>query len=278
MIKWIAMLLMVVDHLGYYLGFLMPRPIELTLRLIGRLSFPIFAYLCAVGFLRTRNRMQYFLRMLIFACLTQAALQFTSYITGIPAFTNVMFTFSISILFMASSEILELAVHGLRSRSLKIRSGDPGVRHGRVLVLGRSIPDPVAAGSAVFSMILILAVTEYWDPDYNLFGVLTVYLFYIVLKKFRKPGILLLADDRAALQYMTLGFLGLNIVWAFIGIFIFKTPAYWSIMEIFSVCSIGILLMDVPRKKPSVKEKYFFYLFYPLHLAMLMVLRYFLLN
>src|SRR5665647_595361 len=109
MIKWLAVLLMIIDHIGYYLGFLMPEPVVIGLRLIGRLSFPIFAYSIALGFLRTKNRTRYFWRMFLFSCITQAVLALTGYFTHTGTFTNVMFTFSLAILIMAAAELFEKA-------------------------------------------------------------------------------------------------------------------------------------------------------------------------
>ena len=55
-LKIIAMISMLIDHVGYYLF-----PSLLALRAIGRLAFPIFAYMIAEGCTHTRNRWRYFL-------------------------------------------------------------------------------------------------------------------------------------------------------------------------------------------------------------------------
>ena len=53
-LKIIAMLTMLVDHIGVQLF-----PECIILRIIGRLSLPIFAYMIAEGCLHTRNRPKY---------------------------------------------------------------------------------------------------------------------------------------------------------------------------------------------------------------------------
>ena len=63
MLKRLAVLFMVIDHIGHYLGFTLPsiaapRPL-LGIAIISRLAFPIFAYHVAVGF-RKRATAQYF--------------------------------------------------------------------------------------------------------------------------------------------------------------------------------------------------------------------------
>ena len=284
MIKWIAMLLMVVDHIGYYLGYGMPEPVMLVLRLFGRLSFPVFAYSVALGFLRTKNRTRYFARMFLFAAITQVLLAVTAYYTGIGTFTNVMFTFSLAILFMSASEYLSKIRAAIHKR--EYQAVQAGENTSVILPVGKKpqLPKadlfghmiPAAAGVifACISMLVILGLTYWFDPDYNLFGVFSVYLFYIIQKKVRNTGIPL-KNDRHAILIMILSFAGLNLAWAVFQYITAAQPAYWLFMELFSVCSIGILVLDKPRQKPAPWEKYFFYFFYPAHLVILMIISHF---
>lgn len=281
MIKWLAVLLMIIDHIGYYLDFLMPEPVVIGLRLVGRLAFPIFAYSIALGFLRTRSRTLYFWRMFLFACITQAMLTVTAYLTNTGTFTNVMFTFSLAILMMASAELFEKSSMALiTGKSIVSESVDKqnesdgrNLSLPRVEIYGHTIPASLGSVIAIVLIILIIGVTSYFDPDYNIFGIFYVYIFYIIQKKIRKPG-LTLAEDRYALKIMMVSILGLNVVWALFNIGFSSTAAYWALMEIFSVFSIGILLLDKQRQKPARWEKYFFYIFYPAHLVLLMLLKY----
>lgn len=65
-IKLLACALMLVDHIGYLL-----LPQLLVLRIIGRLCFPLFAYMIANGYRHSSNRWRYLLRLAIFAVLFQ---------------------------------------------------------------------------------------------------------------------------------------------------------------------------------------------------------------
>lgn len=65
-LKWIALIAMVIDHIG-----LLFFPEENVFRVIGRISFPIFAYLIAEGSFKTRNRKRYLIRLWFFALLAQ---------------------------------------------------------------------------------------------------------------------------------------------------------------------------------------------------------------
>lgn len=281
MIKWLAVLLMIIDHIGYYLGFHMPDSVVIVLRLIGRLSFPIFAYSIALGFLRTKNRTRYFWRMFLFACITQTVLALTGYFTHTGTFTNVMFTFSLAILMMAAAELFEkanLAIlndNSKRSESVDTQNAkdDNNYASPKIEIYGRQISASFGSVLAIASIIIIIIITNHFNPDYSIFGIFYVYLFYIIQKRIRKPG-LTLSDDRYALKIMIISILGLNILWALFTRSSSSTAMYWVLMEIFSVFSIGILLLDKPRKKPARWEKYFFYIFYPAHLVVLMLLQY----
>jgi len=57
-LKLIALVAMTIDHVGAYLF-----PDVAVLRIIGRLAFPIFAYMVAEGCLHTRSRVRYLLTM-----------------------------------------------------------------------------------------------------------------------------------------------------------------------------------------------------------------------
>ncbi|MCR8660005.1 conjugal transfer protein TraX [Paenibacillus endoradicis] len=64
--QWIAMLTMLIDHIGAIFF-----PNELLLRIIGRLSFPLYVYLMVVGYHRTRNYSKYVLRIGLLALISQ---------------------------------------------------------------------------------------------------------------------------------------------------------------------------------------------------------------
>lgn len=65
-LKWIACLFMLIDHIGVFL-----YPQYQLLRVLGRLAFPIFAYMAANGYRYTHNISHYILRLSLFAILYQ---------------------------------------------------------------------------------------------------------------------------------------------------------------------------------------------------------------
>ncbi len=87
-LKIIGAVSMFIDHLGvlFFSHFLF-------LRIIGRLAFPIFAYLIAEGCRYTKNRLRYFLTLLLFGSVFQIV--YTLF-TG-DSYMNIFITYSLSI-------------------------------------------------------------------------------------------------------------------------------------------------------------------------------------
>ncbi len=94
MLKWLALITMTIDHIGAIL-----YPEFVVLRYIGRLSFPLFAYLLILGMETTRNLRNYFIRLFIFAFVSQVpfflALDFEPL-----GYLNIFFTLSLGLLFV----------------------------------------------------------------------------------------------------------------------------------------------------------------------------------
>ena len=125
-LKLIAFFLMLCDHVGYMLienGVLYGQnPVYWTmalqtaegqhwylaariLRFIGRISFPLFAYMIVEGFLHTRNVRNYALRLLIFAILSEVPFDLACQgVIWYPEYQNVMFTLFLGVPTMALME------------------------------------------------------------------------------------------------------------------------------------------------------------------------------
>ena len=230
---------MVIDHVGYIIF-----PNVLTFRIIGRISFPIFAFMIANGTKYTKNKLKYFL--LIFGC--GVAYQLFLWFYMRETLMGIFITFSFSILICYSIEFFKktLLVDGFKP-VIKVLSG--------VLVVG------------VFALTYI--ANCYLDIDYSFFGCITPAIVSICFFKGKgfenKPlspvydKIKILDNNYIAVLLLALSLIG---VWL--------TGVHYSIRYIqpFSFIAI-ILLLLYNGKRGNAKMKYFFYIFYPMHLAII---------
>lgn len=142
-IKIIAVLTMVIDHIGL---FFFPD-IEL-MRLIGRLAFPLFAWLIANGAYHTRDIKKYIGRLLLLAVISQVPFAVANGFIDTPlVYLNVVFTL-----------VLGLAA----------------------IYVHKTYNNPILSiAAAVLSLILAYAL----NTDYGAFGVLMILAFYVFYQK-----------------------------------------------------------------------------------------------
>lgn len=73
-LKYIAVIAMLIDHVGAFIledMYGTNSTIYILSRSIGRIAFPIFAFLLVEGFKKTKSRKKYFINLLIFALLSE---------------------------------------------------------------------------------------------------------------------------------------------------------------------------------------------------------------
>jgi len=130
-LKLIAILSMTIDHIGYLLF-----PKVTLLRIVGRIAFPIFAYLIAEGFVHTGDVKKYLLRLGIFAILSE--IPYDLVISGDVLDLeqqNIFFTLfagllAISLVSKTKSIVLQfgsIAVIALLAEFIKVDYGSVGV-------------------------------------------------------------------------------------------------------------------------------------------------------
>ena len=100
-LKWIAVLTMIIDHVGAILF-----PDQIWMRIIGRVAFPVYAYCLAEGFRHTGNYRRYLGRLALFALLSEIPFDLAFY--GVPyyfAHTNVFFTLTLGLIMLKELEL-----------------------------------------------------------------------------------------------------------------------------------------------------------------------------
>ena len=92
-LKVIAVVSMVIDHCAYFLMKSDTMQYE-VMRCVGRIAFPVFAFLIVEGFLHTRNRMRYLLTLLCFAVVSEVPWYL---LNGNDGTHNVLFTLALGV-------------------------------------------------------------------------------------------------------------------------------------------------------------------------------------
>ena len=211
-LKLLAAFTMLLDHIGVLFF-----PNVLLLRHIGRLAYPIFAFMIAEGCRYTKNKLRYFL--MIFGL--GAACQLVYYFVSGDTYLNILLTFSLSILliYLLQASFAEESTGKRTLWSVLFCAGFLGV----------------------YGLDQMLTI------DYGFWGVMTPVFAAFPLGKGKTEsklpvlmlfvGLVLLAADMAGNQYV-------------------------------SLLSVPLLLL-YSGKRGKANMKYFFYIFYPVHLAVL---------
>lgn len=204
---------------------------------IGRMAFPIFAFQIAEGFVHTKNFKKYALRLLGFAIVTEIPFNFfySSRFFN-PYHQNVLFTLLLGLL------------------AIKVIDGIKKDRSGKNIAL------------SVFYLLLILLASVIGFVDYGYLGMLTVVMFY------------LMRDFPFAWLGQLVGMILLNITF-FEGL-VFPVEILGKTFEIpsqgFAVFAlIPIWLYGGRKGKSSKALQYGFYAFYPVHMIVLYLIKYF---
>ena len=226
-LKIIAAVAMVCDHVGALL-----LPNLMILRIIGRIAFPIFAFLIAEGAKHTKNKLRHIIVFASFAAVVQAG-----YFIFNPSIEmSVLVTFTLSLLMIYALDGLKSAFFAVKPSKRKIA---------------------LAAALFVGSVGLAVAFDYFLDLDYGLSGALLP-LFPAIFTAPRSDGaptIFKKADTKIVRVLATaVGTLALSL-------------NYPSI-QFYSLLAIPILLL-YSEKRGRLKMKYFFYVFYPLHLVII---------
>jgi hypothetical protein len=149
-LKYIALFTMTLDHIGVIL--FTPGHFDYQiLRAIGRIAFPIFAFVLVEGFLHTSNYKKYFIRMFLFALLSEIPFDLALYRINLWSDYKVLFSHQ-NIFFTLSAGFLSMYLIERFYVSCPLLS-----------VLGVAVA-------------LFLAQTFHFD--YGGFGILVILLFY----------------------------------------------------------------------------------------------------
>lgn len=234
-LKWIAIITMFIDHIGYTLleAGLLPKisdavlagnsfdflptdyhfwyNADLVLRFIGRLAFPLFCFLIVEGFLHTKSIKKYALRLGLFALISEVPFDLAVSDTVFDLSSqNVFFTLFIGLLTLWGLQYFE--------ESLSVRLA------------------PLRYLVAITGML----AAQFLQTDYAAFGVLLIVLLY----EFRH-----------------------NRMWQCIA------GAIYMLFNSYTGPLAFLLIYFYNRERGKQLPKYVFYAFYPVHLLVLYFVR-----
>lgn len=284
-LKIIALAAMVIDHTGFFLGTnaFIGGPVYDLMRSIGRIAFPVYAFLLVNGFQKTSNRQRYLSRLLLFALLSQIpfTLSFSllNYGYGMPEYFSLVFNYEllpylaftlcavIAYILLVKADISALWL------ALFLLIGGVRLQLFHVQFLGGTLNIFYTLSFALAAMAVL---DDLADRDKSLVKTVVLGLFLAV------AAVLLLPNSDYGYMGLVL-MLGLYVFrrWrpaqlAFIGLWCFFE--YWGsgpqLMFWFSLISLLPVLLYNGKKGPAMKLA--FYAVYPLHLLVLGVINIFL--
>lgn len=224
-LKIIAAALMLVDHIGMLLF-----PSVMILRIIGRLAFPIFAFMIAEGCRYTRSKARYLLTVLCFG----SVIQTVYYLFSRSLHLNILLTFSVSIILVYSVSALKSYIYSENATRVKI----------------------ILLGALTLGLICAAYIASIFVHfDYGFFGFMTPVMASLFHKPKNAPQLFDALDTLpVSLASMSVPLLLLSLS---------NEP-----IQFFSLLSLPILML-YSGERGRLPMKHFFYIFYPLHLLIL---------
>jgi hypothetical protein len=224
-LKMIAAVTMLIDHIGFIFF-----PFEPLFRIIGRLSFPIFAFFVAVGCKYTKNKLRYFLQMAVLGVVFEVVCYFFTR-TGI---LNIFITFALSMLVLFPLQNLKFLI--IKKEKLW-----------KILLCGI-----LAVGGVGFCSVFC----RYFPVNYKFWGC----MFPVFVSIFMLPKG---CEDS---KFNLLDKLPFHLISTALGLLLVSYSL--GNIQFYSLLTLPLLVL-YSGKRGKLNLKYFFYVFYPAHLVLL---------
>lgn len=289
-LKLIALFCMIIDHTGVGIVKLMPGIsdpnsiiylIYWIMRLIGRISFPIYCFFIIEGIKHTRNVSHYALRMLIFGILSEIPFDLAIYGKVFSyEHQNVYWTLFLDVVLIAHFEYIRYSDYSSLSSSIK-----------RILkICGVIIP------ATYFSYLSIYYLYKYSTIALNkrlLYGIAFIVLLYILYNSISRYALIyghekgiklcinllllsvtMFLSNIGRTDYKDAGILTITFMYLFYGNIFAQMTSGCTILTALSnptemTSFITIPLLQKYNGKRGNNLKYLFYLAYPLHLIII---------
>lgn len=243
-LKYIALFSMLLDHIGVIYQSYLSKMAYFLLRAVGRLSFPLFCFILIEGFFHTKNRKKYQVRLLIFALLSE--IPYDLAFQYLPAHTLDSLLHSQQLPFRTfSSAFQEQNVLFTLFLGFTAMIFMENVSQYRRNIFYKNID----------ILIIFCCLSEVFQTDCGAAGILCIFFFYSIYKK------------RGDCTYLPLKSGLIGTLPAALPLLTYVSPFP---VQVFALADSLILHCYSGEKGRG--WKYFFYLFYPLHLLILYLL------
>lgn len=256
MLKTIAIIAMVIDHIGFYFAPNMSTGLYTVFRYIGRIAMPIFVYMLVQGFFYTKNFEKYITRIAVCAGITQIAIFILMYINikYVPSYTaakqvylnlNILFTFMICLL------------------ALKLI-------HEKVIVEKWNVKQNMIL--KVIMMVTLFVITLFIPLDYGTEALIFSILLYFI-ERFKIQMYMEKSKQKVTVKNVALNLIGdKNIKNIYLGLILLSLSMItvyfnmrWSVL--FSI--VPIVFYNSEKGKCNNFVKYLYYIIFPLQHVLL---------
>lgn len=292
-LKLIAISLMLIDHLGAFLF-----PDIMIFRYLGRIAFPLFAFMIAEGARYSTNRLKYLGRLTIFAIISEFPYDLINALAYVPKAelfnkidlfnqTNIFYTLALALLSIELYETLlkknfkikiSLAITSIliifiselllveSLISFKVMTLIILIILGLIIILLQRLKDVEVSNNlfnkflAFIPILLILHLSYLLDSEYGKVAILMIFGMYLV-RELRYQQVVM--------------FIGLFLIY---GVYVlrylvsFKT-IYAFNLWIYLFSLVAIILIAFYNGQRGKKTKWLFYCFYPVHLSILLIIK-----
>lgn len=229
---------MITDHIGAAF----PETFGLEFRVVGRLAFPIYVFLIAEGFFHTKNAAKFLLRLFVFAIISEPFFDMALNGAGIA-----------DVNFIADTNIFYTLFLG-----------------GAAIAVYQKFRDKISFVLLAFVPLVLfmwLADTVF-DSDYGAYGVFFIFAMYWLRRQAQSAAVSLVFFALLCLwQYAD--FVPLTREYGF-GVL---PVQFWLMIPATLLTVVPVALYNGKRGPGGAFMKWFFYASYPVHLAILGVLR-----
>ena len=245
-LQGLAMIFMFCDHLGATL-----LPAQSWLNWVGRLAFPIFAFLLVEGYFHTGDFKLYARRMLLFAVLSEIPMNLMYAGSVIyPFHQNVLWLFLIGLFYL---RLLDRILVGEDRNGEKIRAGSAA---GRMLL--------ALAATILGYMLCLFTMVDYYGQ-----GLLMILVFYIS-KRVSQPEEKLPKAAILLFQVLAMYFINVKMLQGEIRVIELMGTSVEITVQGLAILALPLIWSyNGKQGYHSRWWKWFCYAFYPLHMLIL---------